>query len=57
MLSSRLTRIGEANMGALQVPRSKTEFHRKSFLPNYTRLWNGIPQGVLLELSMPAFKK
>ena len=38
---NRSTRNNTAlNLRALEIPRSRTNFHQSSFLPHYARLWN-----------------
>ena len=55
--SVRTTRQGEASLGALRLPRSRTDFHQKSFLPYYINLWNSLPDSTLFCGSLDAFKR
>jgi hypothetical protein len=54
---SRSTRWSESvNLGALQVPRSKTESHKLSYIPYYIRLWNNLSNETVFANGPQQFK-
>jgi hypothetical protein len=54
----RTTRASESiNLRALQVPRSRTEHHKRSFLPYYARTWNTLSDNSVWKETLTNFKK
>ena len=54
----RTTRLSESvNLRALEVPKSRTEHHKRSFLPTYSRLWNKLGNETVFANSVANFKK
>lgn len=45
-----------ANGCQLVIPKSRSEHHLRSFMPYFTRLWNGLPNIVVQESSLQRFK-
>ena len=55
---NRLTRLAEnVNLRALVIPQSRTENHKRSFMPTYTRLWNNLPTEIVFSDSLQDFKR
>jgi hypothetical protein len=55
---ARTTRQSEAtNLRALEIPRSRTVNHQRSFLPRYVRIWNKLENTTVFAESMSSFKK
>ena len=55
---TRTTRYNDClNLAALKIPVSKTEAHKNSFLPYYTRLWNSLGNETVFASSSQDFKR
>lgn len=55
---NRRTRTTEAlNLRSLQVPKSRTTAHQRSFLPQYTRTWNRLDTEDTFQPTMSGFKR
>ena len=55
--TTRTTRQSESSLGALQIPRSRSTFHKNSFLPYYIRIWNRLPERIVFQETLQAFKR
>jgi hypothetical protein len=54
----RTTRTSEStNLRALHIPKSRTSFHQRSFLPRTARLWNRLADSTVFADTMAIFKK
>ena len=55
---SRTTRSTEStNLRALEIPKSRTEHHKRAFIPYYSRLWNNLSNDTVFADTLGQFKK